>query len=236
MAALNLDALKNFNINDLKSLDPKNMGSWPLPMRILVLIGIFCAVLLGGYLAPGLIAQQREDLGKLVDQENTLKGQFESKALQAANLDTYKQQLDDMQKSFGTMLKQLPGKTELPSILQDISQAAQVDGLKQDLFRPGTEATKDFYAEKPIDLQLDGGYHDFGKFVSDVAALPRIVTLHNIVIKPASGGGSGPAGTNALTMTLTAKTYRYLEDDEQQAAKPKAKAAPKKSSGGGDAG
>jgi type IV pilus assembly protein PilO len=140
-----------------------------------------------------------------------------------------------MQKSFGTMLRQLPGKTELPSILQDLAQAAQVDGLKQDLFRPGTEAAKDFYAEKPIDLQLEGGYHDFGKFVSDVAALPRIVTLHNIVIKPASGGVSGTSGTNNLTMTLTAKTYRYLEDDEQQAAKPKAKAKPAKK-GSGDAG
>jgi type IV pilus assembly protein PilO len=134
-----------------------------------------------------------------------------------------------MQKSFGTMLRQLPGKTELPSILQDISQAAQVDGLKQDLFRPGTEATKDFYAEKPIELQLDGGYHDFGKFVSDVAALPRIVTLHNITIKSAGGG----SGSDNLSMTLTAKTYRYLEDDEQ--SKPKAKAAkkPAKDTGGG---
>jgi type IV pilus assembly protein PilO len=231
--AMNLDAIKNFNINDLKSLDPKNMGSWPLPLRILVLIGIFGAVLLAGYYF--LIAEQINDRSKLVDTENTLKSQFESKALQAANLDTYKQQLEDMQKSFGTMLKQLPGKTELPSILQDISQAAQVDGLKQDLFRPGTEATKDFYAEKPIDLEVNGGYHEFGKFVSDVAALPRIVTLHNIVIKPASGGGSG-TGSDALTMTVTAKTYRYLEDDEQQAAKPKAKPAKKSGSGSGDAG
>ncbi len=227
--AMDLNALKNFDINQLRSLDPKNMGSWPLPMRILVLVGIYAMVLVAGYYF--LIAQQVDDRSKLADQETKLKAEFESKALQAANLDTYKQQLDDMQKSFGTMLRQLPGKTELPSILQDISQAAQVDGLKQDLFRPGTEATKDFYAEKPIELQLDGGYHDFGKFVSDVAALPRIVTLHNIVIKPAGGG----SGSDNLTMTLTAKTYRYLEDDEQT-AKPKAKAAKKpagKDAGGG---
>ncbi len=230
--AINLDSLKNFDINQLRSLDPKNTGSWPLPLRMLVLAGVFLAVLVAGYYF--LISDQIESRNKLVEQETKLKADFESKALQAANLDTYKQQLDDMQKSFGTMLKQLPGKTELPSILQDISQAAQVDGLKQDLFRPGNEAAKDFYAETPIDLQLDGGYHDFGKFVSDVAALPRIVTLHNIVIKPASGG-SGSSGTNSLTMTLTAKTYRYLEDDEQQAAKPKAKPASKKS-GSGDAG
>jgi type IV pilus assembly protein PilO len=179
-----------------------------------------------------LISDQINTRNGLLDQETKLKADFESKALQAANLDTYQKQLDDMQTSFGAMLKQLPGKTELPSILQDISQAAQVDGLKQDLFRPEAEATKDFYAEKPIDLQLDGGYHDFGKFVSDVAALPRIVTLHNIVIKPAAGG-TGGTGTNALTMTLTAKTYRYLEDDEQQVAKPKAKSAGKPAAGDG---
>jgi type IV pilus assembly protein PilO len=225
---MNADDLKKMlDINQLRSLDPKNIGSWPLPMRILVLVAIYGAVLIAGYYF--VIAEQLDNRSKLAATEATLKSQFEAKALQAANLDTYKQQLDDMQKSFGTMLRQLPGQTELPSILQDISQAAQVDGLKQDLFRPGNEVAKDFYAEKPMDLQVDGGYHDFGKFVSDVAALPRIVTLHNIVIKPAGGSN----GTDNLTMTLTAKTYRYLEDNEQQAAKPKAKA---KKPAGKDAG
>jgi type IV pilus assembly protein PilO len=228
--AIDLNALKNFDINQLRSLDPKNMGSWPLPIRIVVLIVVYGAVLAGGYYF--LIAEQVTTRGQMVEQENKLKQEFESKALQAANLDTYKQQLDDMNKTFGTMLRQLPGKTEIPSILQDISQAAQVDGLKQELFRPGTEATKDFYAEKPIELQFVGGYHDFGKFVSDVAALPRIVTLHNISIKPASGGAGG---ADNLSMTLTAKTYRYLEDDEQTTGKKPAKAAkkPAKDSGGG---
>ena len=233
--AMDLSALKNFDINQLRSLDPKNMGSWPLPIRIIVLVIIYAAVVVGGYLAPGLISDQLEQRAKLVNQEASLKAEFESKALQAANLDVYQKQLDDMQKSFGTMLKQLPGKTELPSILQDVAQAAQVDGLKQDLFRPGTEAVKDFYAETPIDLQLDGGYHDFGKFVSDVAALPRIVTLHNIIIR-VTGGGTGAAtnGTDNLSMTLTAKTYRYLEDNEQPSSKSRSKA--KKPAGGGDAG
>ncbi|HLW73913.1 MAG TPA: type 4a pilus biogenesis protein PilO [Gammaproteobacteria bacterium] len=224
--AVNLDALKNFDINQLRQLDPKNMGSWPLPLRVAVLVIIYIVVIGAGYYF--VIAQQREDYGKLQDTETTLKGQFEAKALQAANLDVYQKQLDDMQATFGNMLRQLPGKTEIPSILQDISQTAQVDGLKQDLFRPGGEAPKDFYAEKPIDLTLEGGYHDFGKFVSDVAALPRIVTLHNISIKPASGSGS-----DNLIMTLTAKTYRYLEDEEQSAARSKAKAA-KKAAAGGD--
>jgi type IV pilus assembly protein PilO len=231
--AMDLNALKNFDVNQLRSLDPKNMGSWPLPLRIVVLVAIYAAVVVGGYVV--LISDQIDQRSKLVGTEASLKSEFESKALQAANLDVYQRQLDDMQKSFGTMLKQLPGKTELPSILQDISQAAQVDGLKQDLFRPGAEAVKDFYAETPIELQLEGGYHDFGKFVSDVAALPRIVTLHNIAIKTGAGGGNN--GTDNLSMTLTAKTYRYLEDNEQQSSKSKSKAKPgAKKPAGGDAG
>jgi len=216
-----LEDLKNLNINDLRSLDPKNMGSWPLPMRIVVLIALYGAILLGGYFF--LISDLRDQYGQLQDKEASLKSDFESKALQAANLDIYKKQLEDMQTSFGTMLSQLPGQTEIPSLLQDISQTAQVDGLKQDLFRPGSEAPKDFYSEKPIDLTLEGNYHQFGKFVSDVATLPRIVTLHNINIRPANG-----TGNDNLVMTLTAKTYRYLEDDSQ-AKKP---AAAKKPGGG----
>lgn len=226
MMAIDLDAIKNFDINQLRQLDPKNMGSWPLPLRVLVLIVVYAVVLGGGYYF--LISDLVDQRGKLVQKETSLKSEFESKALQAANLDVYKQQLDQMQATFGTMLKQLPGKTELPSILQDVSQTAQVDGLKQDLFRPGNEAPKDFYAEKPIELQLEGGYHDFGKFVSDVAALPRIVTLHNISIKPASGNTGG----DNLVVTLTAKTYRYLEDEEQAAGRAKAKTAGKKPGGG----
>ena len=213
---MKLEDLKNLNLNDLRSLDPKNMGSWPLPIRIATLVGLYVAILIAGYFL--IIQDQRDEYGKLQDKEVSLKSDFENKALEAANLDIYKKQLEDMETSFGTMLRQLPGQTEIPSLLQDISQAAQVDGLKQDLFRPGSEAPKDFYSEKPIDLVLEGGYHEFGKFVSDVATLPRIVTLHNINIHPASG-----SGTDNLIMTLTAKTYRYLEDDQQQTAKPKAK-------------
>lgn len=211
---MKLEDLKNLNLNDLRSLDPKNMGSWPLPMRIVVLVVLYAALLVGGYVL--IISDQRDQYGQLQDKETSLKTEFEGKALQAANLDVYKKQLEDMQTSFGTMLRQLPGQTEIPSLLQDISQAAQVDGLKQDLFRPGGEAPKDFYAEKPIDLQLEGSYHQFGKFVSDVATLPRIVTLHNISIRPLSG-----TGNDNLVMTLTAKTYRYIEEDESAKVKPK---------------
>lgn len=205
-------------LKELQSLDPKSIGNWPLFARVGALIILYIVVLVAGYYF--LIQDQRTELAQLGDKETSLKADFESKAAQAANLDTYKKQLDDMQKSFGTMLKQLPGQTEIPSLLQDISQTAQVDGLKQDLFKPGGESPKDFYAEKPIDLVLEGSYHEFGKFVSDVAALPRIVTLHDIDIRPAGGDKSG----ENLTMTLQAKTYRYLEDSEQQAAKPAKKA------------
>ncbi len=224
---MKLEDLKNINLNDLRNLDPNNIGSWPLPARIGALVALYIIVVGVGYYF--LISQQRSDLSTKQDKETTLKADFESKALQAANLPIYEKQQDDMQKTFGTMLRQLPGRTELPSILQDISQTAQVDGLKQDLFRPGSEVSKDFYAEKPIDLVVEGGYHEFGKFVSDVAALPRIVTLHNIVIKPTSGNTGG--GATDLTMTLTAKTYRYLEDDEQPAAKPSAAKKPAGSGG-----
>ena len=221
---MKLEDLKNFDINQLRSLDPKNMGSWPLPIRIATLVVLYIAILVAGYIL--VIQDQRDQYSKLQDKETSLKSDFENKALEAANLDIYKKQLDDMQTSFGTMLRQLPGQTEIPSLLQDISQAAQVDGLKQDLFQPGNESAKDFYAEKPIQLTLEGGYHDFGKFVSDVATLPRIVTLHNINIRPVSSNGN-----DNLIMSLTAKTYRYLEDDQQQSAKPKAGA--KKPGGGG---
>lgn len=201
-------------LKELQSLDPKSIGNWPLYARVAALIVIYIVVIVAGYYL--LISDQRAELAQLADKETSLKADFESKAAQAANLDTYKKQLDDMQKSFGTMLKQLPGQTEIPSLLQDISQTAQVDGLKQDLFKPGNETPKDFYAEKPIDLMLEGSYHQFGKFVSDVAALPRIVTLHDVDIKLSGGDNTG----NSLTMTLQAKTYRYLEESEQTAAKP----------------
>jgi type IV pilus assembly protein PilO len=206
--------LKNLP-DQIKALDYKNIGSWPLAARVAALILAYVVVLGAGFYF--LIQDQRAQLSKLGDAEVTLKSTFETKAAEAANLSTYQKQLDDMNKSFGTMLRQLPGQTEIPSVLQDVSQTAQVDGLKQDLFRPNSEITKDFYAEKPIDLILEGTYHSFGKFVSDVGGLPRIVTLHNIDIRPASDNSGN------LTMTLTAKTYRYLEDTQTVAAPKPAK-------------
>lgn len=211
---MTLDDL-NKKFQELQNLDPKNIGSWPLFARILTLVVVFIVVVGAGYWF--LIRDQQAQLADDAKKEITLKQEFEQKAAQAANLEIYKKQLEEMTKSFGTMLRQLPGQTEIPSLLQDISQTAQVDGLKQDLFQPENEVRKDFYAEKPIRIVVEGDYHEFGKFVSDVAALPRIVTVHDIDIRPQAGDSKG----ENLIMTLTAKTYRYLEDAQGGGRKPR---------------
>jgi len=185
-----------------------------MPARVVAYLVIFAFVVLIGYYF--WLSDDNAQLDQAQQQETTLKTEFEQKAAEAAHLEVYKEQIEQMKRSFGTMLRQLPGQTEIPSLLQDISQTAQIDGLKQDLFKPDNEIKKDFYAEKPIQIQVEGTYHQFGKFISDMAALPRIVTVHDISIKPQ---GNSSNGAN-LVMTLTAKTYRYLEDSEQVVAKP----------------
>jgi type IV pilus assembly protein PilO len=148
-------------------------------------------------------------LQKAESDELDLRKQFESKQQQAANLDAYKLQLAEMERSFGAMLRQLPGKTEVPSLLVDISQTGLAAGLQEKLFQPSGEKGNGFYAELPIKIRLVGSYHDFGNFVSGIAALPRIVTLHDIQIAPVEAKGS----YDNLTMDVTAKTYRYIEDE-----------------------
>ena len=211
---MNLADLKNFDLNDLRNLDFKNPGGWPLSARVIAYVAVFIAVVFIGYYF--WLSNDKQQLDQAQQQETVLKQQFEQKAAEAANLNIYKAQLEQMRRSFGTMLRQLPGRTEIPSLLQDISQTAQIDGLKQNLFKPENEIKKDFYAEKPIQIQVEGTYPQFGKFVSDVAALPRIVTVHDISIKPQ---GNDTTGTK-LVMILTAKTYRYLENSEQIGTKP----------------
>jgi type IV pilus assembly protein PilO len=165
----------------------------------------------------------RPVLQKAEADELDLRTQFENKQQRAANLDAYKQQLGEMERSFGAMLRQLPGKTEVPNLLVDISQTGLAAGLSEKLFQPGPEKSNGFYAELPIKIRLVGSYHQFGAFVSGIAALPRIVTLHDIQISPVSEKSSG--NYDNLTMDVTAKTYRYIEDDGP-------KAAPKKKTGG----
>ena len=160
----------------------------------------------------------RPVLQKSEADELDLRTQFENKQQRAANLDAYKQQLGEMERSFGAMLRQLPGKTEVPNLLVDISQTGLAAGLSEKLFQPGPEKSNGFYAELPIKIRLVGSYHQFGAFVSGIAALPRIVTLHDIQISPVQEKGAGIY--DDLTMDVTAKTYRYIEDE---GAKPAAK-------------
>jgi type IV pilus assembly protein PilO len=157
---------------------------------------------------------QKPELERRQSEERTLRDEFRNKHAKAVNLEVYKQQLKDIERSFGALLRQLPGKTEVPNLLVDISQTGLAAGLQEKLFQPGDEQKQDFYAEKPIKLRLTGSYHEFGEFVSGIAALPRIVTLHDIEIKPVDTKGA----YDTLMLDLTAKTYRYLDEEEIAAA------------------
>lgn len=207
-------------LDQLKSLDPRDPGRWPWAIRgfFVLLTFVVCAGL-SWYMF--VWSDDRPQLEKAEADEQDLRAQFESKQQRAANLDAYKGQLAEMERSFGAMLRQLPGKTEVPNLLVDISQTGLAAGLQEKLFQPAKEETKGFYAELPIKIRLVGSYHQFGSFVSGIAALPRIVTLHDIEIKPAGTGKD--AGYDNLVMDITAKTYRYIEDAEtgSKAAKKK---------------
>jgi type IV pilus assembly protein PilO len=157
--------------------------------------------------------EQRPELQRHQDEEQQLRQSFRDKHAKAVNLEVYKQQLKDIERSFGALLRQLPGKTEVPSLLVDISQTGLAAGLEEKLFQPEPEHRMDFYAELPIKIRLSGSYHQFGEFVSGIAALPRIVTLHDIDIKP-----DNKDAYDQLSLELTAKTYRYLDEDEIAAA------------------
>lgn len=207
---MNMDDLKNFDINNL---DVNNIGSWPGPIKALVLVIAFIAVLAGGY--KFMITDKLTELERKEREEQELRVSFSSKQARAANLDAYKAQLEDMRRSFGAMLRQLPGQTEIDALLIDISQAGLGAGLQQELFAPQGEVARDFYAEVPIQIRLSGNFHQFGQFASSVAALPRIVTLHDISIARQTD--------NSLRMDVVAKTYRYLDDEEAAAATRKGK-------------
>jgi len=194
----------------LRNLDPNDVGRWPLVVRVgaIGLIFILAAALGVWFLA---YKPQSPILEQAQAEEQTLLGTLEQKAKKAANLDAYKAQLKEMEQSFGAMLRQLPNKTEVPNLLVDISQTGLAAGLEEKLFQPSQEVRKDFYAELPIKIRLTGNYHSIGNFVSGIAALPRIVTLHDIQIQPLSK----QVGSDQLQLDVTAKTYRYLDDEEQ---------------------
>ncbi len=192
---------------ELQSLDVNDVGRWPLAIRAAVIAILFVVVVgLGVYWL--VIEDKAPRLQRAQGDEQTLRVTFENKQRKAANYDAYKAQLIQMEQSFGTMLRQLPGKTEIPSLIVDISQTGLAAGLQEKLFQPQPEVPKDFYAEKPIRIRLSGGYHEIANFVSGVAALPRIVTLHNIVITRENADEF-----DELTIEVLAKTYRYLDEE-----------------------
>jgi type IV pilus assembly protein PilO len=226
-----MNALKRF-FEQLRSLDPRDVGRWPFLFRALAVGIVFVVatgVLVWQFVYNGNLPELRQAEAEQVQLWNT----FDQKQRKAANLEAYRQQLAEIERSFGAMLRQLPGKTEVPSLLVDISQTGLASGLQEKLFQPGAEVRRDFYAELPIKIRLTGSYHEFGAFVSGIAALPRIVTLHDIQITQNTGRGSGrgvAAATDDLTLDLTAKTYRYLEESElaEQEAQAKAEKSKRK--------
>ncbi|MFT6624506.1 MAG: type IV pilus assembly protein PilO [Cycloclasticus sp.] len=191
------------NLQDI-NWDFNEAGNWPLLIKLLAII-LVSLILMGVWVYSDTL-DQLDALNKVEKEELVLKKTFENKQGKAVNLAAYKQQLSDMQKQFGAMLQQLPNKTQIADLLVDVSQAGLASGLEFSLFQPLGESRKDFYAEKPIRLTVQGTYHEIGEFVSNLAALPRIVTLHNVSLTPNSAKGS-------LTMNATAKTYRYLDED-----------------------
>ncbi len=192
------------NMQELNELDLSNLGEWPgLVKAILILI------LMGGVGAAWYfldIEDQYKQLKRVENTEKDLRLDFEGKQAKAANLHAYRAQLAEMEESFGAMLRQLPNRTEVADLLVDVSQTGLASGLEFELFQPQPEVPKDFYAELPIKIRVIGTYHEFGEFVSGLAALPRIVTIHDVQIKPRGKEGA------QLVMEATARTYRYLDE------------------------
>lgn len=201
-AKLNLNAI----VAEFQNLDPRDPGLWPLVPRVVILVGIFSVVLLLGWWFGWSV--QQEELDKKRQEEETLKEDWKAKKLQAVNIEEYRKQLEEINNSFGALLKQLPNAAEMESLLVDINQAGVMRGLQFDLFKPGIEVLQEFYAELPITIKLRGSYHDLGAFTGDIAKLSRVVTLNDIDISPNKEANSG------LAMSAVAKTFRYLDDSE----------------------
>ena len=191
------------NFSDLNNLDLKTVADWPMPAKFGLLGVLFVVIVLAGWWFDwrGNLAT----LGSEQAKEQQLRQTFLTKKAQAVNLEAYTKQLTEIKQSFGALLKQLPNRQEMDALITDINQAGLGRGLQFELFKPGAEQDTEFYAVLPIQIRVTGGYHDLGAFASDVAKLPRIVTLDNITITPNKDG--------SLTMDATAQTYRYLDDD-----------------------
>lgn len=197
-------ALSDIDLNDIDINDIGKIGMAPMPVKIVLILILCILVATAGYFFD--VTKQIDSLKKTEDEEISLKQTFEVKQAKAANLDAYKQQLDEMRRSFGALLRQLPNKTEIETLLTDISQTGISSGLEIEYFKPEGLTPREFYAEYPIKLKVTGRYHQFAEFVSGVAALPRIVTLQGIEIGPAENTGV------KLKMEVTAVTYQYLDE------------------------
>jgi type IV pilus assembly protein PilO len=206
---------------DLNDLDFNNAGNWPLPIKLVAILAVCAAVGFAGYWFD--TKDQIKVLETAQAKEKDLVKEFETKQAVAANLAAYKKQMKEMEKSFGALLLQLPSRTEVAELLVDVSREGLKAGLEFELFKPGAEVRKDFYAEYPINIKVVGTYHQFGNFASGIAALPRIVTLHNLKIarqtQTNKKGKKVSEGETLLVMEATANTYRYLDQDELDAKK-----------------
>ena len=203
-------------LEQFQHLNPKDPGTWPALPKLLALLATLVALVVAGYLADW--QGQMDELVAGAEQEVKLKDEYKNKKQLAINLDLYRQQLREIDTSFGALLKQLPNKSQMDALLVDINQAGLGRGLQFELFKPAPQETmKDFYAELPISVRVTGGYHDMGQFASDIAQLSRIVTLNDISIQPAGKDSS------VLVMDTTAKTFRYLDEDEVAKQKKAAK-------------
>jgi len=209
-------------LSDFRDLDFQNAGNWPQGVKVTFCVLLFAVICLAGWYFQ--IRNQQEELEGKQKQEETLRRDFSIKQSKAVNLEALRQQLEEMKDMLRQMLRQLPSKTEMPELLVDISQTALSSGIENDLFQPGAETIKEFYAEKPISLRMVGSYHQFGAFISGVASLPRVVilTMHDVSLRPqtAVAGAAAKTALNSggvLALEGTVKTYRYVEDDETPA-------------------
>ena len=202
-------SLESLRSVDLSDLDMNNLGSWPAAVKVIAALLLMALMLGGGYYF--YLSDMQDSLDQQKAQEETLKQQFSSKAFQAANLEAYKEQMVEIEASFGALLRQLPSDTEVPGLLEDITRTGLGSGLEFEEIKLQPEVTQQFYIELPIQIKVVGGYHDLATFVSGVSSLPRIVTLHDFEIKPESPGSS-----SKLRMSILAKTYRYNDKGLQK--------------------
>jgi type IV pilus assembly protein PilO len=202
------------DFNQLNELDVNNIGEWPGFAKAIIVLLICVGAASAWYYFD--TQAQIDHLRSVEAEEDELRAAFETKQQKAANLDAYRQQLEEMKESFGAMLRQLPDKTEVAALLVDVSQTGLAAGLEFELFRPSGEQLKDFYAELPIDVEVKGFYHDFGRFISGLAALPRIVTIHDVKIEQKANAEGKGAEQDRLGLKATVKTYRYLDEETPQ--------------------